>query len=180
MVPVCTLEQLILQNQVGQLSEVCRFLASTAQYHFREFWREDPQDKWFLQLLGPYLKIPNQGQLVTSWFQVQACTALCRTGHKLRNRLSGQGMATLVGKPAPHEDGGLVSWAGTQASFNWQGMNKRFLVPVSLHRGCVTFFPPAVIHRRIWSRRFLCAKQRYFSLTFIAWEAGFPEMHDYV
>lgn len=32
-----------------------------------------------------------------------------RTGHKLRDRLSGQGMATLVGKPAPHEDGGLVS-----------------------------------------------------------------------
>ena len=52
---------------------------------------------------------------------------------------------------------------------------KHFLVSVSLHRGCVTFFPPAVIHRWIWSRRFLCAKQRNFSLVLVIWEAGFPE-----
>ena len=33
---------------------------------------------------------------------------------------------------------------------------------VSLQRGCVNFFLPAVIHRRVWSRCFLWAKQRYF------------------
>ena len=31
------------------------------QCRSREFWREDPQDKWFWQLLGPYAKIPQAG-----------------------------------------------------------------------------------------------------------------------
>ena len=103
----------------------------------KEFWREDPQDKWFLQLLGPYLKIPNQGQLVTSseapawmansWFQVQAWTALRRTGGKMRDRLSRQGRATLAGKPAPHGDGGLVSWVGTRLPLTDREWNQTFL-----------------------------------------------------
>jgi len=57
---------------------------------------------------------------------------------------------------------------------------KYFLIPVSLQRECVNFFLPAVLHRWAWSGCFLCAKQRYFSLTFIAWEAGFPETRYYV
>ena len=44
----------------------CWFLAPTAklwgtQCRSREFWREDPQDKWSWQLLGPYAKIPQAG-----------------------------------------------------------------------------------------------------------------------
>ena len=57
---------------------------------------------------------------------------------------------------------------------------KHFLVLVSLWRGCVHFFLPAVIQRWVWSRCFLCSEQRYFSLMFITWEAGFPEMDHYV
>ena len=65
MFPVCTPERLTLQNRVRRLVEVCRFLASTAKCWgsrccFRELWREDPQDKWSWQMLGPRADIPQR------------------------------------------------------------------------------------------------------------------------
>lgn len=53
---------------------------------------------------------------------------------------------------------------------------KHFLVLVSLQKGCASFSLPAVIHRWAWPRGFLWAKQSCFSLMFITWETGFPEM----
>ena len=53
---------------------------------------------------------------------------------------------------------------------------KYFRVQVSLWKGCVNFFLPAVIQRWAWLEYFLEAKQRHFSLMLITWEAGFPEM----
>ena len=51
---------------------------------------------------------------------------------------------------------------------------------VSLQRGCVNFFLPAVIHRHPWSGYFLWATQRYFSLMPITWETRFSEMGHYL
>ena len=80
---------------------------------------------------------------------------------------------TLFGKPADQEDGGLVSQGTVLLELEFRLLLyydkrggsgiKHSLVPVSLLRGCVSFFCPAVFHWWAWPGCFLYHKQRHFS-----------------
>ena len=87
---------------------------------FGEFRSADPQDEWSQQLLGPDPRIPQPGsaghEQLASWlalpkFLTESKLTLltAQQANKSTVELFGQGVATVVGKPADPEDGGLAS-----------------------------------------------------------------------
>ena len=82
-------------------------------WHFREFWRADPQNKRSWQLVGSYPKIPPPGQqgswLPTLKFVPESKLGLLITqqASKSRDELLGWEILTLFGKSAG-EDGALA------------------------------------------------------------------------
>ena len=106
-------------------------------------------------------------------YKTQALNACHMKAKKSREKLLGQEIVTLFGKPANQEYGGPMSQRTILPRFGcqfllqskeWGGKVKKvisyykyFLVSAKLHRGCVNFFFPVAIHRWAWSGCFMSA-----------------------